>query len=187
MNSKVIIAIACAVLVIGGGVAFIAMSGDDENSETKSSQTSSSGSANESSEKEVNGNLKSISSGGKPQSCTFSYSGENGSGTGKMFTDGKGRGLLTMDLTTEQGNVGQSNTLTTTDKVYSWTKTDSQSVGFVFDASTLESNTSTPGTSSSQTQNASKDFSLKCKSWTVDETVLAVPSDVTFSTLPTTP
>lgn len=185
MNTKVTIAIVAAVVIIGGGAAYFAMNQDeDTKTATQTTKSTSTEPASSSQETSVKGSLASIRSDGKARSCTFTYSG----GSGTMYSDGKGRGLLTMELVTEKGNVGQSNTLTTVDKVYSWTKTASGSVGFVFDASTLKTESSTSSSaSSSNTQNASQNFDLKCKNWNVDEAILTVPADVTFSTLPTAP
>lgn len=189
MNTKVTIAIVAAVVIIGGGAAYFAMNQDeDTKTATQTTKSTSTEPASSSQETSVKGSLASIRSDGKARSCTFTYSGASGSGSGTMYSDGKGRGLLTMELVTEKGNVGQSNTLTTVDKVYSWTKTASGSVGFVFDASTLKTESSASSSaSSSNTQNASQNFDLKCKNWNVDEAILTVPADVTFSTLPTAP
>ena len=102
-----------------------------------------------------------------------------------MYTDGKGRGRMQLELKTERGNTGQSNTLVSGGKVYSWTVTEGAAIGFVADASTIQPNAAgSPTDSSSQT--AGKNFSLNCKSWNVDEAMLAVPTDVNFTALPST-
>ncbi len=192
MNIKVIAIVVGAIVLIGGGAYFLTKDDKDSNSSSQSSQTDQTNQEpkeNEqtqaSEETEVTGNLQTLRAGGKAQQCSMSYSDGAGSGSGTMYTDGKGRGRIQLTLTTSRGNAGESNTLVTGEKVYSWTKTDGGSFGYIFDASTVQpGSTGSPTTSSSQT--AGKDFSLKCKSWNVDEAVLTVPTDVNFSVLPST-
>ena len=184
MNKKILLAIGVAVVAIGAVAGVLVMNKDDS---TSNSNQTNSESADSSSDTETSsdGNLLTLSGAGKAQECNFSYSDSNGQGSGKMYTDGKGRGRMQLELTTERGNTGQSNTLTTGGKVYSWTVTEGTSMGFVADASTIQPNAAgSPTDSSSQT--AGKNFSLNCKSWSVDEAVLTVPTDVNFITLPTT-
>lgn len=185
MNTKLIAIVAAAIVLVGGGVFLVSRDGSNgsQNSESNPQTEEGAKQAQASEKTETVGNLQTLRSGGKAQECDMSYSDDSGSGTGKMYTDGKGRGRISLELTTSRGNSGQSNTLVTDEKVYSWTTTDGGSFGFVFDASTVQAGaTGSPTTSSSQT--AGKDFKLACSSWNVDESVLTVPSDVNFSQLP---
>lgn len=186
MNIK-LVGILIGLLVAVGGGGYLLMNKDsatDKNNETATNTNAET--PKESEGTEIQGNLQTLRSDGKARECTLAYSDSNGSGNGKMYTDGKGRGRIIIDLVTERGNAGQSNTLTDGDKTYSWTTTAGGSFGFVFDTSTIQTkNTGSPTTSS--TAAAGKDFSLKCKDWSVDEAVLTVPTDVKFTTLPTTP
>ncbi len=186
MRNKLIIIVILLVLA-GGGAAFTLLKKDDKptvNSNQTKTQNQTQQTASE--ESEVQGNLQTIRNDGTPRQCSMSYSDTAGNGTGTMFSDGKGRGRIQLELVTERGNKGESNTLMSGEKVYSWTKTDGGSFGLVFDASTVKAgSTGSPTTSSSQT--GGKDFSMKCKNWSVDEAVLTVPTDVNFSALPTTP
>lgn len=189
MNTKVIAVIVGAIVVLGGGVYFVTK--NNTNSQSNNQTTSdSSKTSNENAESnnqdegsDVQGSLQSLSGGGKALECTMNYGGEEGIGSGKMYTAGDGRGFITLELTTDRGNSGTSNTLITADKAYSWTVTDGGSFGLVFDKSAIQS-TGSPATSS--TAAAGKDFSMKCKGWKVDETKLTVPSDVKFSEIPGT-
>lgn len=185
MNVK-LIGILIGLLVAVGAGGFLVMNRNADSKQASQSTNSSNTQAqNESDGTEMQGSLQSLRSDGKARQCTMKYSDSNGSGSGKMYTDGKGRGRVTLDLVTERGNAGQSNTLTNGDKTYSWTTTDGGSFGFVFDTSTIQTqNTGSPSTSSTAT--AGKDFDLKCKDWIVDEAVLAVPTDVKFTSLPAT-
>lgn len=185
MNTKLIAIVVVAVVLIGGGAFLLTKDSNDDADNNQTSQAAEGTEANQTSEEvEVTGNLQTLRANGKAQECNMSYSDDAGSGTGTMFTDGKGRGRIQLTLTTSRGNAGESNTLVTDEKVYSWTKTDGGTFGFVTDASTVQpGSTSSPTTNSSET--AGKDFKLSCKSWNVDESVLKVPADVKFSTLPT--
>src|SRR3990167_3970097 len=177
MNKKILLAVGAALVVIGAAAAFLVMGKDDSPATSDQSNTQS--------ETTSDGNLLTLSGGGKAQECSMSYSDSNGQGTGKMYTDGKGRGRMQLELKTERGNTGQSNTLVSGGKVYSWTVTEGAAIGFVADASTIQPNAAgSPTDSSSQT--AGKNFSLNCKSWNVDEAMLAVPTDVNFTALPST-
>lgn len=183
MSKGVMVLVGVVVLaVVGGGIFFV--TNKDDSSQANSSQSTDSATnqnkINDNSK--VEGNLASISSGGKARQCTFSYSGENGSGNGKLYTDGNGRGLMTMDLVTEKGNTGKSNTLITTDKAYNWTTTNGSSIGFVFDKEKLTANNSQ--TSNTTSSDANKNFTMNCENWTVDNSKLNAPSDVNFSALP---
>ena len=185
--SKKILLIIGAALVIGGAAAIL-ISGKDDSSSTNSQPSTQAGtsSQNQSTEAEtaVDGNLKTLASSGKAQECSLSYSGTDGEGSGKLYTDGQGRGRIQLELTTARGNKGEANTLITGNKVYSWTTTAAGGgIGFVFDVDAVQTNsTGSPTTSNSQT--AGKNFSLKCKSWDVQESTLTVPTDVNFSALP---
>ncbi len=186
MKSKIIAGVVVALIIIGGGVGYVLTREDKpvaKNQVTQNGQDTTKTSSGTGEETQVQSNLQTLRTGGKAQVCTMSYSADDGNGTGKMYTDGKGRGRLQIDLTTARGNQGQSNTLITNEKIYSWTKTDGGSFGFVFDASTIKpDSTGSPTTSNSQT--AGKNFDLKCQDWSVDEAVLTIPTDVNFSALP---
>lgn len=186
MSKQVSIIIGVIVLIVLAGGAYLVLNNND--SSTQSSTNKSNDGQQQTAQSEENasveGNIASISSGGKARQCTFSYSGSNGTSNGSMYTDGNGRGLMTMDVVTEKGNTGTSNTLITTDKAYSWTTTDGKTVGFAFDKSKLTTNTSSTTTQSSATQDASKNYSMQCKAWSVDNTKLSPPSDINFATLP---
>lgn len=191
-NKKVLIGILVAILVLGG-VAYFVFSGKDDNN-TISSQTQSTNQNKttdqntDSANPENSGNLKTLSEAGKAQKCTMKYSGNNGSGDGTMYSDGKGRGLMTMSYQTEQGNSGISNTLYNQDKVYTWTTVNGQTFGMVLEKSAYESQSgnSSQSETSKNTPDPNEKFDLNCSSWNVDESVLTPPADVNFTsfTLP---
>lgn len=185
-----IVGVVIAILAVGGYLLINKNKDSEKSSSNSNNQTSQSQNTNSnqssSEEESTEGSLETFRSAGKARSCTLAYSDTAGSGKGTMYTDGKGRGRIMLDLVTERGNTGQSNTLVLAEKTYAWTKTDSGSFGTVFDTKTIQPNSSGSPTTSN-TQTAGKNFSLKCKDWTVDESMLIVPSDVTFTALPSTP
>ena len=187
-DKKLIVAIVVAVVILGVAAFFVL--GGSDNKDTQQSQGApdqASQSQNEQSSDQSNkGNLQTLNASGKTQKCTMKYSGEGGSSEGIMYSDGNGRGLMTTNMTTEQGNTGTANTLMTADKVYSWTTTNGQTMGFVFDKSTFEAQQSTTSDSSetSKTPDPNQNFELNCSSWDVDESILSPPSNVNFSSLP---
>ncbi len=180
--SKVIIgAVVAAVIVVAGG-AVVFLRKDDS-----PTTTSRSGSSTSSNAESTNGNVFSLSGGGKALACTYTYSGSNGSGEGKMYTDGKGRGLMSTKVETEKGNTGESNVLSLNDDVYAWTVSNGQTFGFKSTkaAYTAPTSASTPTTQSTGASDPNANFDMDCKDWSVDESVLSVPSNVTFTSLPT--
>lgn len=186
MNKRFITILVGAFIIVGAGVLLFGKNNDTNSSRNpatnQTKQASTDGTSSDSTE--MTGNLQTLRTGGKAQECSMSYSDDAGSGSGKMYTDGKGRGRIQISLKTSRGNTGESNTLVTDEKIYSWTTAEGASFGFVINASTVPAgSTSSPTTSSSQT--AGKDFSLKCKGWSIDESVLSVPTDVKFSELTT--
>ncbi len=189
MNRKTMLIVGgvVALAIIAGAVLFV-MKDDDSSpaSQSNSSSQNTNPAENKITEEDnlkEQGNLFTMSGNGKTRQCDMSYSGPSGSGTGKMYTDGKGRGLMTLSFKSEQGSTGQSNTLVTGDKVYSWTASGGQTFGFVFDKDKFTADTSGSGTGSTSAD-PNQDFSLDCKDWKVEETKLTVPANVNFSSLP---
>ena len=188
MNKKVILIIVIVlVLVIGAGAAVLSLNKDESKNNSsatnQTSQTEQTDQLNQNNAEEqagatkVEGNLFTITEGKKAIVCDMNYSESGGEGTGKMYTDGAGRGRIQLNLTTERGNTGETN-----EKVYTWTKTNSGTMGFVMSADTLKNDTSGGGSSTdSSTQTAGKSFKMSCNPWNVDESFLSVPSNVKFT------
>ncbi len=190
MNKKLLIIITIIVVVVGIGATILIVTTNKPKNDTSTQQSAGSGtdntSTNETTETKIEGNLASMTEGGKALVCDMDYTGENGASKGKMYTDGKGRGRITMDIETTRGNSGQSNTLVHSKKVYTWTKTDSGTFGMVMDINALSSGGSN-SPSGSDSQSANKNFNMSCKKWAIDESILTVPTDVNFTSPPVTP
>lgn len=186
MNKKLIIGAVVAVVAIAG-VAFVVTRKDDS---TGGSNATSNGTTNQPAQSagegaSESGNIYSLTDAGKARKCTFQYSGSNGTGSGTMYTDGKGRGLMTVDVKTERGNTGTSNTLVLSDKVYGWTTTGGSAIGFMYNKASLTGGSGASGANGSSAADPNQKFDLQCGSWNVDEAVLGVPQGVNFMSLPT--
>lgn len=168
MKKQSILIGAAVVIGVGllGGLAYQQISSKND---TKTSSTNSTTSTSSS--------ILGISDSGKAQKCTMSYSGSNGSGTGTIYTDGKGQGRYIFSAQTEQGNSGEINQVLKGDTSYSWLQSGGKTIGFKVKVDP-NSNTATSGSTSSPDLNSK--FDMKCQAWTVDTSQFEVPSDVNF-------
>lgn len=181
--SKKLMLIILGVVIAGGLVAFLVTNNKDRTKSSTQNNTSQSSEKNE--QKKINGNLSSISGSGEAQECTYSSTSPAGTAAGVMYSDGKGRGLMELDLVSDNGNIGKSHTLFNFEKVYSWTETGGQTFGLVFDKAQLESaNNSVATTGQNSVSSTKQNFDMDCKRWTVDEAKLTVPPDVNFQSFP---
>lgn len=190
MTRNFIIAVVVGVVAVGGGVTYFIRNTSDSNSQQNTSTQHSQPQSDQQDDTQTtttNSNFFALSESGKSQICTFIYSGEKGSGDGTVYADGNKRGLMKMNINTEQGNTIETNILVQSDKIYSWTTGGDKAFGMVFEKSTLEAPQSDANTSTSQSaQNLKQSYDMDCRPWTVDETVLAVPANVNFTTQPAT-
>lgn len=156
-----------AVLLIVGGLIYWQTAAKNDNKTTTSSSSSST----------TSNSILGISDSGKAQKCTMSYSGDNGSGTGTIYTDGEGQGRYIFSTETEKGNSGEINQVLKDGTSYAWFESNGKTIGFKIkiDPNDVKS---TAGNASSPNLNSK--FEMKCKSWTVDESQFQIPSDVSF-------
>ena len=188
MNKRLTMIIAGIVLA-GAIIAFVANNSGDssnKNNPASSSQTKNVSKQNTEQPQKVSGSLSTLSASGKAQECDISSSGENGVASGKLYSDGKGRGLMEIDLATEKVNTGKSHFLTTAEAGYSWIVTGDKTIAFKLDKDQLSKNT-TPTSTSTPSNNSNQSFDMSCKSWNVDEAKLTVPSDINFISFPAVP
>lgn len=192
MSRNVIIAGAVGVvIIIAAGVFVFTQNSSTTSTTTNESQASPQSATNdqgESGNTQTTGNIFTLTDAGKSQKCTFTYNGDNGSGDGTMYADGNGRGLMKTSVETERGNSGENNTLILSDKVYTWTISNGQTFGMVMNKSTMQNGGAGSGTGAgtgagrtSTSSDANQSFDMNCQSWTVDESILTVPSDVNFT------
>lgn len=178
MSRTILIGLVVVLLAIAGAGVYFLTRGN--------TNTSFSDNQSDQSEETNDASFASVANGGKALRCTFTYDGEDGSGSGTVYGDGDGRGLMIMDINTAKGNTGTSKTLVTSDKAYGWFESNGQKTGFTYDKSTFE-NRETSQTSSTGGTDPNRQFTMDCDPWTVDESLLSVPDDVNFMTLPATP
>ncbi len=185
-HKKLIIITALAVLVVGGGVFVFTMNKDDKNVSQSTTQTQTADTNTQ--EHEGNhameqGNIYSLVDIGHAHKCTFTYNGSNGTGTGTMYTNGKGNGLMTIDVKTAEGKTGTINTLLLADDAYGWTQINGSTIGFKFKKSSVQADAKKAA--GSATTDPSQKFDLACENWTVNDSLFVVPSNVQFMSLPT--
>lgn len=185
--SKKLMLIIAGIVVAGGVAAFVVTNKDDNSGSSNTTQSSAQTQQKNSDDNKIKGSLSSLSGDGKARECTFTSSGPSGDTKGTMYSDGNKRGLMVINATTEQGNSGATNILTTVDKSYSWTTTNGQTFGLVFDNSTINANTPAETGQTSGAAATNQEFDMDCKDWKVDESKLTPPSDVNFQGLPVVP
>ena len=182
MSGKLIGIIIAALIVVAGGAAYVITKDKDDNkaSVTVASKT---GAQTEKNDTTINANLLSITSSGKARKCTFQSTVNNVTSNGTLFTDGKGRGLMEIVIP----DVGSTNVLALSDKVYGWTNAGGSTSGFTYSKAELEKMSSSAGVDSqakSTASSANKDFAMTCSSWSVDLAKLNVPTSINFVNIP---
>jgi len=187
MSGKLIGIIISALLLVGGGAAYVLTQNKDE--DTKSSETSQTNTGSKDKQKDdssVNASLLSITEGGKARKCTFQSTVENVTSTGTLYSDGKGRGLMQIEVS----NVGSTNVLSLSDKIYGWTTAGGSTTGFTYTKAELQKMAKDVGANSqanSAGSSANQSFDMKCTSWSVDAAKFTVPTNINFTALPTAP
>jgi hypothetical protein len=169
VNTKVIIAAVIAVVVIGVGGFLVFGSGDDNTENTQ---------ANASSERTENSSFNQLLARGENGKCTYDYTDDAGNrsyGTA-YFSQDKMFGDFTN--VTAEGMTYQANVIRNGDTQYVWEKDSNEGYKTNVTESTEESQTET-----SETIDPDQNYEFKCVSWTVDNSMFEVPSDVTFTDL----
>ena len=181
MSGKVIGLIVVVLMVVGGVGAYVATQNKDDE---KAATATNSKSAFKDPESDVyNGDLLDITSAGKARKCTFQSTVDNVTSNGTLYTDGRGRGL--MEIVVE--NVGSTNVLVLSDKIYGWTTAGGSTTGFTYTKAELQK-MSTDASANSQANSAASSanqaFNMKCTSWTLDLSKFTVPTNINFLSLP---
>lgn len=176
MSRNIIIAAAATfVLLVGGAIWYVS---SQNNSEEPATSSSSSQSAEQST---TSTSLTSITNGGSAKQCSMEYSGQNGNGSGQIYTDGNGRGRYTFNATTEQNNSGQINQIVSGQLAYSWFESNGKTIGFKTDlTATPSGSTSSSSSSSNSAPDPNQQFSMSCSNWNVDEAKFGLPAGVNF-------
>jgi hypothetical protein len=176
MKTSYIIASIVGVIVVGG--IWASMSGKssqtvDSTTSVKSSMVSADGS--------FKGSLADLMKGGKSYQCTVNQTVEGITSTGTVYVSGEEhiRGDFTSTIPS-YGNV-KSSMITDASSVYVWTSMMSQG----FKSPRTTENTKVTGNTEAMKQglDINQQLDYNCTPWTVDMSVFAVPTNITFKTM----
>jgi uncharacterized protein (UPF0333 family) len=168
MNKKIVGVIVIVLLVLLGGGAYFMM---QKSKSTTAENLPAANPTEAAAAAETQGTLKSLLTAGKPQTCSFST--EEGSSGTVYVANGKMRGDFT---STTQGTTVTGHMILDSGYSYVWTDLTKQGMKIAIPAEQAS------GSTGSQGMDVNQKVSYSCKGWTVDNTKLALPSDVTFST-----
>lgn len=172
MSKQVQIIVGVIVLLVIGAGAFMALSKKPSSSSgtdmLEGSASSTSGTSM------VQASIKSLLGAGKNISCDIVYKDDKGSG--KIFVaDKKFRG----DFETVTNSVAsKSHMIQDGINVYMWT--DDKKEGTKFSMEAMMKIASSPNPQTQQSADLDSNVDMKCSSWTVDNSKLTPPMDVTF-------
>lgn len=176
MKRLTVLAITLAVIIVVGGAVFVwLLLADDEVTQESMSQTEVVAQQQEIDVREAS--IKDLLARGEDMTCSFSYEDEEGRTTGQSyFSDERVRGSFTLNTEAQQST---SEMLVADGGAYIWSLEEMEGIkttGLDFDESNESSSESTAGP-----VDADQKYNVECTSWTVDETVFDVPSDVEFT------
>ena len=176
----VVLAVVVALAIAGGAYAFINRDSKDNSRSSQSSQSEEQA-EEASTSTQTEETLSSLTSGGQARQCDIDYKGEKGEGSGKVYTDGQGRGRMTIDVKAADGKQSQINTLVTKENAYLWFASGGQSFGFSFSVDAFKDTSSNSPIASTGGVGPNEKFTTECTGWSVDEGLLTPPSDVNFT------
>lgn len=184
MSIKHIVVIAGVLVAAGlGSFVFFNNQGSDD---TTASHTKTSSGLITAAESATEQSISTLAGLGKARQCTFSYSTASGTTHATAYTDGKGKSRMDMQTTTTQGstvNLAQYLQGTTS---YTVMDANGKKIGYKMDVSKVTtSTTSSAANSSTQGVRPDTNYKMQCQNWSVDQSMLAVPTDVEFMTIPT--
>lgn len=174
MNPK-IIGLVAAIVVVAGGIYFF--TAKDAQSPTEVANTNTQSNTEETlADNNSKRSLKDIVGLGGGQKCTYAM--DNGSGT--LYA---GNGKARMDLAIQtSGQTIMSHMIVDGTTSYSWQ--DGQTTGIKI-TTNPSAPTNTPETSqqNNNTVDPNTEFDYDCSSWSIDNSLLTPPSNVTFQDL----
>lgn len=178
MSGKMIGLIVVVVLAVGGVGAYVFTQNKDDEKASTTSNTKDVTKDPENSDM-YKGDLLGITSDGKARKCTFSATVENVTSNGTLYTDGRGRGFMEIQV----ADAGSTNVLALSDKIYGWTTAGGSTTGFTYTKAELEKMAGDAQTDSAASS-ANQPFDMKCTSWSIDITKFTVPTNINFMSLP---
>lgn len=169
MNSKVIIAIVTAVIIIGGGIAlYMANSSNTEQSQTKKTETTN----------ETETSLSALLEKSEPRKCTYSGEVKSGeySGTAYFSSDKQMRNDYE---STTNGKTRSGSMIITGDTQYFWNAETKKG----FKTAIKADDSQQTNTEENDSVDTNAKFTFKCSDWSVDDTMFTPPSDVNIQDL----
>lgn len=174
MNNKIIIGV-IAIIVIAGGAYFLThkKANTEVASNTQSANTSSTQADVET------GSFKSLIDSGASKTCTFHTTANGSDSTGEIFAaNGKMNGTIT-SVTSDRTIVTHMIYDGTTN--YVWMNDQKTGFKMAIDANSEIKNANT------QAVNTNTNYEFNCEHWSADNSKFEIPTDVTFSDIPTAP
>ncbi len=176
-NKNLLIIVAAALILIIGGVYFFTMNKSAAPAnQTPSQNTNTQSAGNNSASNIVEASIKSFLTNGNSVSCTYSNDIEGVNMSGKLYANA---GKIRQDFETQAENMNISgHMIMDSADAYMWT--DQMDLGFKFSVADMP----TPGAQqNTQTPDINKNMKFNCTSWTPDNSVFEVPSNITFQTM----
>lgn len=165
---KLIVPIVLVLLVLLGGGAYFMM---NKSSKPAVSPTLPPANPTVATAATTQGTLKTLLTSGKPQTCT--YTTQDGAGGTVYVANGKMRGDFT---STTEGTTITGHMILDSGYSYVWTDMTKQGMKIAIPAEQAS------GSTGSQGVDVNQKVSYSCKDWTVDNSKLTLPADITFST-----
>ncbi len=174
-------------MVFAGGYMYMTMPEPKPASETSMKVTDDKVMQDETSSDSFVGNFMDLISSGKTVMCTWQSDSEDSKMTGTTYVDGdrmSAEYIVTADNQTMVSNMVGDGTM-----MYFWTTVEGQVMGYKMDYSKFEETVkpeldtempASPTKVDSPVDQVMGDYTYDCSPWTVDASVFALPTDVTF-------
>lgn len=173
MSKNLIIGVVLAVAVVGGGATFVLTRPDEtaKNNRTSSSDSAVEGNPTQAEATTESGSIKEFLAAGENKECTYSTAEVNGT---MYFASGE---RMRMDYTGTGADAEASSgsMIIQSQNQYIWGNESKEGIKFAFDKDAIPTDQE-----AGSSTNLEQDYSFTCKSWNVDESKFAPPSDVTF-------
>lgn len=176
-NKNLIITIAVIIILLIGGGLYLGMKKDAAPSQAPQPENKTMTSDNTGNKLEqVEGSLKSLITGGKSLTCTFSNNlNDTSSINGTVYTSG---GKVREDFQSTSAQVKVSgHVIIESENGYMWTDQNDQGFKFAINGQP------TPASTHNQTPDIDKAMKFSCQPWNVDSSLFNLPSNITFQTM----
>lgn len=172
MNTKIAGIVIAAIILLGlGGFLFLGKNGTSKNQVAQITPTPT-----VTENATAQNSLLDLLTGGKTQSCTFSYAGTDGAKTaGTIYISGtKMRGDIS--TTTTSNKESKITMIRDGDTTYVWGSDLPTGIKMTVSADDLKTNTQ-----ANQYLNTTQKTNYKCSPWSVDSSMFSVPTNIKFT------